>query len=316
MAKLIFCLMGPTAAGKTSLSLELVQAFPFEIISVDSAMIYRGMNIGTAKPSLEELQLAPHHLIDILDPIENYSAAQFCEDAIEWVEDIYKREKIPLLVGGTMMYFNALQQGLSLLPQSDEAIRLNLLKQAERHGWSYLHEQLKGIDPLSAARIHPNDTQRIQRALEVYALTGKTLSFFWSEQKGAANYQFINIGLFPKSRAWLHDRIARRFNLMLEQDLIGEVAELLQKWQLPATCPSMRSVGYRQVINYLAGDYDYESLRQKGIVATRQLAKRQLTWLRNWPDAFYFDCEDPFKTQEEIIALIQQTMDNKSGFKH
>ncbi|MDI9818421.1 MULTISPECIES: tRNA (adenosine(37)-N6)-dimethylallyltransferase MiaA [unclassified Legionella] len=309
MAKTIFCLMGPTASGKTAMACELLKLFPFELVSVDSAMVYREMNIGTAKPSPEELKEAPHHLIDILDPNESYSAAQFCEDAVELVEAIYKRGKFPLLVGGTMMYFNALQQGLSPLPQANDAIRAELLQQAARHGWSYLHQQLKQIDPLSAQRIHPNDTQRIQRALEVFHLTGKPLSFFWSEQKGAARYHFINLILFPKDRAWLHQRIAIRFKQMLANDLVGEVAQLLQKWQLPPTSPSMRSVGYRQVINYLAGDYDYDTLSLKGIAATRQLAKRQLTWLRNWQEALFFDCQSE-TIKNEIVALVKEILDN------
>lgn len=312
MAKTIFCLMGPTASGKTALACELLDIFPFEIISVDSAMIYREMNIGTAKPSPEELKKAPHHLIDILDPIESYSAAQFCEDTIALIEAIYERGKIPLLVGGTMMYFNALQQGLSTLPQADEKIRADLLHQANQHGWFYLHQQLETIDPISATRIHPNDTQRIQRALEVYQLTGKPLSLFWLEEKGATKYHFVNLILFPEQRSWLHERIAQRFEHMLLQDFVGEVAQLLQKWQLPPTCPSMRSVGYRQVINYLAGDYDYETLRHKGIVATRQLAKRQLTWLRSWDNAHLFNCEDMVTTKGEIVALIKEIMDNRA----
>ncbi|KTD22026.1 tRNA delta(2)-isopentenylpyrophosphate transferase [Legionella lansingensis] len=312
MPKTVFCLMGPTASGKTALACELLRLFPFEIISVDSAMIYKEMNIGTAKPCPEELKVAHHHLIDILDPPESYSAAQFCEDTVELIEAIYDRGNLPLLVGGTMMYFNALQQGLAILPQADEAIRVELLRQAEDHGWSYLHEQLKKIDPLSAERIHPNDTQRVQRALEVFQLTGKPLSFFWSEQKGAAKYRFVNIILFPESRDWLHQRIALRFEEMLAKDFVSEVAQLLQKWQLPPTCPSMRSVGYRQVINYLAGDYDYDTLRHKGIVATRQLAKRQLTWLRNWPHGVFFDCEDYVDIKSKIIALLHEILDNKT----
>jgi tRNA dimethylallyltransferase len=310
MPKIVFCMMGPTASGKTALACELLQHFPFEIVSVDSAMIYKEMDIGTAKPSPQELKKTPHHLIDIADPPENYSAAEFCEDAVKLIEAIYERKKMPLLVGGTMMYFNALQQGLSALPQADEIIRANLLSEAERHGWSYLHEQLKEIDPLAAERIHPNDTQRIQRALEVFKLTGKPLSFLWSEQKGASKYRYVNLILLPEQRDWLHRRIALRFEDMLARDFVSEVAQLLQKWQLPPTCPSMRSVGYRQVINYLAGDYDYDTLRDKGIAATRQLAKRQLTWLRQWPEATFFECEDFQNMKSKVVALIKKILDN------
>ncbi|KTD33348.1 tRNA delta(2)-isopentenylpyrophosphate transferase [Legionella nautarum] len=310
MPKTIFCLMGPTASGKTALASELIKSFPFEIISVDSAMIYREMNIGTAKPRPEELLTTPHHLIDIIDPPESYSAAQFCEDAVKLVEAIYRRHKFPLLVGGTMMYFHALQQGLSPLPQADDTLRAVLTQQAELLGWAYMHEQLAQVDPQSALRIHPNDTQRIQRALEVYHLTGKPLSSFWSEQKENQNYHFVNIALFPEDRNWLHARIEARFEQMLEQGFVYEVAQLLQKWHLPLTCPAMRCVGYRQVIDYLAGDYDYEMLRHKGVVATRQLAKRQLTWLRSWPKASVFPCEKS-AVLGEIIALIREILDNR-----
>jgi len=208
-----------------------------------------------------------------------------------------------------MMYFHALQQGLSPLPQADETLRTMLLQQAELLGWPYMHEQLAQVDPQSALRIHPNDTQRIQRALEVYHLTGKPLSAFWSEQKENQKYHFINLVLFPEDRHWLHTRIATRFDTMLEQGFVYEVAQLLQKWHLPLTCSAMRCVGYRQVIDYLAGDYDYEMLRHKGVVATRQLAKRQLTWLRSWPDASIFPCENP-ETPREIVALIKEILDN------
>ncbi|MBA2656631.1 MAG: tRNA (adenosine(37)-N6)-dimethylallyltransferase MiaA [Tatlockia sp.] len=309
MPKTIFCLMGATASGKTALACELVDVFPFEIISVDSAMVYREMNIGTAKPSAEELARAPHHLIDILNPPESYSAAQFCEDAVKLSEDIYQRNKLPLLVGGTIMYFNALQQGLSPLPQADSTLRAVLNQQAELFGWAYMHQQLARIDPESFARIHPNDSQRVLRALEVFELTGKPLSSFWAEQKKNQNYSFVNLIIEPEERAWLHAGIATRFEQMLEQGLVYEVAEVLQKWQLTSTCPAMRTVGYRQVIDYLAGDYDYETLRAKGIAATRQLAKRQMTWLRNWPKAKRFFAENP-KTKAEIIALIKEILDN------
>ncbi|MBA3535480.1 MAG: tRNA (adenosine(37)-N6)-dimethylallyltransferase MiaA [Tatlockia sp.] len=309
MPKTIFCLMGPTASGKTALACELVNVFPFEIVSVDSAMIYREMNIGTAKPSKEELTIAPHHLIDILDAPESYSAAQFCEDAVTLCESIYQRHKLPLLVGGTMMYFNALQQGLSPLPGADITLRAVLSQQAELQGWVYMHQELAQIDPQSAARIHPNDSQRILRALEVYQLTGKPLSSFWSEQKENQSYHFVNLIIEPEDRAWLHARIGSRFEEMLDKGLVYEVAELLQKWHLASTCPSMRTVGYRQVIDYLAGDFDYDSLKNKGVAATRQLAKRQLTWLRNWPKAHRFYCDNP-KSRTEIIALIREILDN------
>ncbi len=225
------------------------------------------------------------------------------------VEAIYHRHKLPLLVGGTMMYFHALQQGLSPLPHADDTLRAVFTQQAEVYGWAYMHQQLTQVDPQSASRIHPNDTQRIQRALEVYHLTGKPLSSFWSEQKENQNYRFINLVLLPEDRKWLHARIAARFEHMLAQGFVYEVAQLLQKWQLPLTCPAMRCVGYRQVIDYLAEDYDYEALRHKGIVATRQLAKRQLTWLRAWPKASIFACENP-ASAEEIVALIREVLDN------
>lgn len=304
MHKPVFCLMGPTASGKTALACELVQRFPLEIISVDSALIYRDMTIGTAKPSSEELQQAPHHLIDILDPPESYSAAQFCQDAIKSIEAIYQRGHWPLLVGGTMMYFNALQQGLSSLPEADEPLRQRLLIEAEHRGWDHMHQQLALVDEEAAARIHPHDTQRIQRALEVFHLTGKPLSHFLAGEKQQSDYEFINLILFPERRAWLHERIATRFHLMLEAGLINEVQELLNKWSLPKSCPAMRTVGYRQAIDYLDGVYDYPTMIEKGIAATRQLAKRQLTWLRRWPHASYFDPESNDLT-DALASIIQ-----------
>lgn len=309
MPNTIFCLMGPTASGKTALACDLVKTFPLEIISVDSAMVYKEMDIGTAKPTSEELAAAPHHLINILNPTESYSAAQFCEDSVSLCNAIYRRGKFPLLVGGTMMYFNAFQQGLSPLPKADNMLRAVLTQQADLHGWALMHHELALVDPQSAARIHPNDSQRIMRALEVFQITGRPLSTFWSEQKENQKYNFVNLILEPENRSWLHTRIASRFDEMLERGFVYEVAELLQKWHLAATCTSMRSVGYRQVIDYLAGDYDYETLRNKGIAATRQLAKRQLTWLRNWPKAHRYFCENP-ASKAEIIALIREILDN------
>ena len=309
MSNLVFCLMGPTASGKTGLACELVSAYPFEIISVDSAMIYRGMDIGTAKPSKEELDKAPHHLINIKDPIESYSAAQFCIDTEALCKAIIQRGRIPLLVGGTMMYFNALQQGLSVLPEADESIRNQIENEAIEHGWNYLHQQLITIDPKTAARIHANDTQRIQRALEVYYLTGTALSVLLAEQKKGTDYRFVNLVLFPDNRAWLHERIALRFEQMLGEGFIEEVRGLHSQWALDTNMPAMRCVGYRQILEYLQDGTDYNLMRDKGIAATRQLAKRQLTWLRHWEKASLYDPQK-VKFREEIMAKISGILDN------
>ena len=310
MPNLIFCLMGPTASGKTALACELVQHFPVEIISVDSAMIYRDMNIGTATPDAETLACAPHHLIDILDPPASYSAALFCEDVTLISEQIISRGNIPLLVGGSMMYFRALQQGMSSLPQADEQIRAALLQRAEEHGWARMHQELASVDAQTAARIHPNDAQRIQRALEVYQLTKKPLSEFLHRDKNPSAYRFVNFSLIPTERSWLHQRIAMRFEQMLVDGFIEEVEGLLHKWQLTEEHPSMRSVGYRQALHYLQGEYDYATLSAKGIAATRQMAKRQLTWLRHWPDALVFSAEQPTSTND-IMAIMQRILDSK-----
>lgn len=309
MSNLIFCLMGPTAAGKTDLACELIAHYPFEIISVDSAMIYREMNIGTAKPSPKELELAPHHLINIKDPVESYSAAQFCSDALSLCDEITNKGKIPLLVGGTMMYFNALQKGLAILPEACPVVREQLENEAASHGWWKLHQQLMQIDPDTAKRVHANDAQRIQRALEVYYLSGKTLSAFFEQQKEKNVHHFINFILFPERRTWLHERIAQRFNQMLQAGLLEEVIQLQQKWPLSINLPSMRSVGYRQVLEYLQNAYDYSTLCDKGIAATRQLAKRQLTWLRHWEKALYYDPQNE-AFHDEIIAKIREILDN------
>lgn len=309
MSKLIFCLMGPTASGKTALACELIKHYPFEIISVDSAMIYRGMDIGTAKPTPEELQVAPHHLIDIKDPPEAYSAAQFCTDALSLAELIINKGKIPLLVGGTMMYFNALQKGLSTLPEANPEVRKQLEDEAASQGWDALHQKLMQVDPKAAARIHAHDTQRIQRALEVYYLTGTSLSDFLEQHKAKPEYDFVNFILFPQQRAWLHERIALRFDQMLAQGFVDEVKQLQQKWQLTMNFPSMRCVGYRQVLEFLNGDYGKALLRDKGIAATRQLAKRQLTWLRHWEQAKYFDPQNT-AFSDEILVQTREILDN------
>ena len=245
----VFCLMGPTASGKTARACELVQRFPMEIVSIDSAMIYRGMNIGSAKPEAELLASAPHHLIDIIDPTDTYSAAQCCIDVQALCHSILSRGNVPLLVGGTMMYFNALQQGLSLLPEADEVVRESILQQAAERGWAAMHKQLADFDPLSAARIHPHDTQRIQRALEVFAITKIPLSTLWGKEKEKPPLQFINLVLMPDDRANLHARIAERFKQMLTDGLIEEVEQLIKQWSLTPSHPSMRSVGYRQALH-------------------------------------------------------------------
>lgn len=305
MSNRVFCLMGPTASGKTALACELIRYFPFEIISVDSAMIYREMDIGTAKPTPAELALAPHHLINIINPNESYSAAQFCDDVKKLCGSIFERGKIPLLVGGTMMYFNALQNGLSALPEADESLRKQLEQDVQRDGLESLYQKLIRIDPLTASRLHAHDAQRIQRALEVYYITGRSLSEFLSREKIIPDFQFINVALFPTRRAWLHERIAIRFDQMLSEGLIEEVQKLRINWNLQLTFPSMRCVGYRQVLGYLRGDDDYQIMREKGIAATRQLAKRQLTWLRHWSDCNYFDPELAF-CAEKIVDSVQQ----------
>ncbi|MBA4696325.1 MAG: tRNA (adenosine(37)-N6)-dimethylallyltransferase MiaA [Legionella sp.] len=305
MAKFVFCLMGPTASYKTHLACELSTVFPLEIISVDSAMIYQGMDIGTAKPSALLLERFPHHLVDIINPTETYSAAQFCDDVHLLIKDSWSRGKWPFLVGGTMMYFNALQQGLSSLPEADIEIRKQLLAQAEEQGWAALHAELTQIDPFAASRIHTNDTQRIQRALEVYRITGRSLTELCQSPKEHSLYTFVNLILFPEQRDKLHRRIEQRFKQMLDDNLIAEVISLLQTWPLALDAVSLRSVGYRQVVEYLRGDYGQTALYEKGAAATRQLAKRQLTWLRHWPqNAMRFDIENFDNTQAALISTL------------
>ncbi len=277
-------LMGPTAAGKSAFAIEVAQKIPVEMISVDSAMVYRGMNIGTGKPSLAEMQGIPHHLIDIRDPRESYSAAEFTKDAARLMTEITARGHIPLLVGGTMLYFRALQQGLSPLPSADLNIRDELLKEGQKIGWDAMHQRLAAVDPESAVRIHPNDPQRIQRALEVYAITGRPLSTLFNAQKtmeAVQNYTIHAFTLAPEDRAFLHQKIAERFYQMLTAGFVAEVEALFKRGDLNPEMPSMRAVGYRQVWKYLEGEYTMHEMTDKAIAATRQLAKRQLTWLRN-----------------------------------
>jgi tRNA dimethylallyltransferase len=274
-------LMGPTASGKTDLAVELVRRFSLEIVSVDSALVYREMDIGTAKPGSEVLSEAPHRLVDILDPAESYSAAQFREDALREMEQITAAGRVPLLVGGTMLYFRALEQGLSELPQADASLRAEIEAQALQRGWQGLHEELAEVDPVAAARIHPNDPQRLQRALEVYRLSGVPLSELQRRRSDDAfPYRALRLALLPVDRERLHRRIEHRFENMLEQGLINEVAHLYERGDLDLSCPSMRAVGYRQVWRHLEGEYDRKEMSRQVVVATRQLAKRQMTWLR------------------------------------
>jgi tRNA dimethylallyltransferase len=278
-------LMGPTASGKTALAEHLAQRWPFEVISVDSALVYRDMNIGTAKPDADFLQRLPHHLINIRNPDESYSAAEFRRDALPLMQAITERGRIPLLVGGTMLYYKILLEGIADLPPADESIRSQILADAETHGWQVMHERLEKIDPSAAAILHPNHSQRIQRALEVFYATGETLSSHQARQSADPfPYRVAQFALWTEDRAALHARILTRFELMLEEGLIEEVAQLRKQYVLDPDMPSMRAVGYRQVWDYLDNKIDRSQLLEQGTAATRQLAKRQLTWLRKWPD--------------------------------
>lgn len=287
-------LMGPTASGKTDLAMALYDRLPCEIISVDSAMIYRQMDIGTATPDAEFLTRYPHRLVDILDPTESYSAADFRADALREMAEISAAGKIPLLVGGTMLYYQALLKGLAQLPQADQAIRDRLVQEAEQHGWDYLHQRLQQVDPQAAERIHPNDPQRMQRALEVYELTGRSMTELWQEQeKQKLPYNVVQLCVMPQERKTLHERIEKRFHIMLEQGFENEVRQLWERGDLNLQMPSMRCVGYRQMWEYFDGVWSYDEMVEKGIIATRQLAKRQVTWLRSWDNLNTFETGDP-----------------------
>ncbi|MFA7241161.1 MAG: tRNA (adenosine(37)-N6)-dimethylallyltransferase MiaA [Sulfuricellaceae bacterium] len=285
--------MGPTASGKTGVAVELVRDLPCEIVSVDSALVYRGMDIGTAKPDAATLALAPHHLIDLIDPTASYSAAQFCIDALRLMAEITARGNIPLLVGGTMLYFKALLHGLNALPQADANLRAELDEKARRLGWPALHAELARLDPVTAARLEPADAQRIQRALEVCLLSGLAMSALLEHPiESDLPYRIIQIALEPGDRAVLHRRIAERFDAMLAAGLVDEVQRLRLNYPLNPSLPAMRCVGYRQAWQYLDDEFDLATLREKGIAATRQLAKRQLTWLRGMEGLRRFDCLD------------------------
>jgi tRNA dimethylallyltransferase len=307
---LAIALMGPTAAGKTDLAIALHERINADIISVDSALIYRGMDIGTAKPTAEELRRASHRLIDICDPAESYSAADFSRDARAAIEEIVAAGRTPLLVGGTMLYFKALLEGLSPMPPSDPAIRGAIEAEAQTLGWPALHAQLAEVDPVCAARLHPNHSQRICRALEVYRISGKPMSAW---QAGESNglldsYRWIQIAVAPQERTVLHQRIARRFDKMLELGFIEEVEALYRRGDLHEQMPSMRAVGYRQVWQYLAGECDRPTMRERGIAATRQLAKRQITWLRGWHDLSWINTLDAQGQPLESEEIFRQTL--------
>ena len=282
-------LMGPTASGKTDLAIKLALECQCEIISVDSALVYKQMNIGTAKPTTDELKKAPHALVNIIDPLESYSAGDFRDDALRLMKEITDRGNTPLLVGGTMLYYKALIDGLSPLPSADQAIRKDIENEAESYGWEYLHNQLNEIDPVSAKRIHVNDPQRLSRALEVYRISGKSMTELTSIKSPPIPYNVKQFAIAPLEKKSLHERIELRFKLMLENGFEAEVKSLYERGDLHLDLPSMRCVGYRQMWEYLEGTMDYEEMIFRGVVATRQLAKRQMTWLKGWENVTWLE---------------------------
>jgi len=302
----VIFLMGPTASGKTALAMHLFDQLPCELVSVDSALIYRDMDIGTAKPTPDELAGYPHRLIDIRDPAESYSAAEFREDALAAIDEIQRAGRIPLLVGGTMMYFNALQQGLAALPAANPALRSEIEAQAAAEGWPALHARLAQHDPVGAARLKPNDAQRIERALEVVLLTGRPISEHWAaQQRERLPFDVLALALMPAERARLHQRIEQRFDLMLAQGFEAEVERLRQRGDLHAELPAIRCVGYRQMWEFMEGRYDREQMRYRGIVATRQLAKRQITWLRGWDKKLHWLDSEGGNILRDALNLVE-----------
>ncbi len=304
---LAVCLMGPTACGKTDLAISLTQHLPIEIINVDSAQIYQGLDIGSGKPSRAIREQIPHHLMDFLDPKIPYSAAQFRMHAQALMQEIHLRGNIPVLVGGTMLYFKVLQEGMSNLPDANPSIRASIEAIASQEGWAALYQKLENDDPLTASCIKPNDTQRIQRALEILEITGKPKSYWLAlpKQHDLKHFRFLNIALLPLEslRSVLHERISLRFDAMLSHGLIDEVEKLKRRGDLDTSLPSIRAVGYRQAWQYLSGEITYDDMREKAIAATRQLAKRQLTWLRQWTGLNQFDFQDP-EILFKVLALI------------
>lgn len=302
MAKAVM-LLGPTASGKTALGVRLAHAFNAEIISIDSALVYRGMDIGTAKPTKEEQEGIPHHLIDIRDPFESYSAADFFKDCERLITEISARGKLALIVGGTMLYAKALKDGLNQMPSSDLAVRSEIEKEAQALGWPAMHEVLMKVDPFTARRLHPTDAQRISRALEVYRQTGQPISFYQNQRSEGSEHTYLTLGLMPKDRALLHERIEKRFLMMIKDGFLDEVKGLMADSHFDRNWPSMRAVGYRQAIDYLLGEIDYDRFVLSGVAATRQLAKRQITWMRSMSDLTSID---PFEGDpyEKACALV------------
>ena len=299
----VIFLMGPTAAGKTDLAISLCQHLNTEIISVDSALIYRNMDIGTAKPTQQELALAPHRLIDILDAKESYSVADFRQDALKHIDQLHQQGKIPVLVGGTMMYFKALLEGISPLPEADPNIRAELEQEALKEGWPALHQQLQLVDPVAAERIKPNDSQRINRALEVYRISGKPMTELQQVKSAPLPFDVLQFAIAPTDRSVLHQRIEKRFKIMLEQGFESEVKALYQRGDLTTSLPSIRCVGYRQMWDYLDGLVEYDDMVFRGIAATRQLAKRQLTWLRSWQEVTWLESGAEENLQRVLSSL-------------
>lgn len=303
----ILCLAGPTASGKSASTHILAQHWPIEVIVMDSATIYRDMDIGTAKPSAEEQAAISHHLLDIRDPAESYSAAEFATDATRLIQKIRARGHYPVLCGGTMLYYKALREGLNDLPQADPAIRQQLDERAQEIGWPGMHEELTRIDPVTAARLAPRDSQRIQRALEIFHISGKTMSDWLKDkaQPQEGSHQYVTMSLEPEDRSWLHKRIAVRYHDMIEQGLLQEVEKLYQRPDLHPGLPSIRCVGYRQLWSYLDGEVSLDLAIEQAIAATRQLAKRQLTWLRSEPERQQFNCQNP-QAAEQIVQAARQ----------
>ena len=299
----VICLMGPTASGKTALAMALHDALPCDIISVDSALIYRDMDIGTAKPAADELAKYPHRLINIRDAAQSYSAADFCQDALAEIAQIRANNRIPLLVGGTMMYFKSLIEGISPLPAADSEVRQQIESEAAEQGWEALHEKLTKIDPVSAQRIHPNDPQRLTRALEVFRLTGNTLTQLTQIKGDKLDGDVLQFAITPKERSTLHKRIELRYQQMIAQGFEKEVIKLKERGDLHENLPSIRCVGYRQMWQYLNDDCDHQEMVFKGVCATRQLAKRQLTWLRNWPDLHWLTTDDKTNLSQVLAAV-------------